>query len=413
MAYEVKIGTMRLGFVVNPIAGMGGRVGLKGTDGVPDLAAKRGAKPLSPSRAREFLDGLKGLSENKVRSFEMVTCRGSMGEDELREVELEASRVVQIPPGNSGAGVMETTSEDTREAVKAFVADRVDLIIFVGGDGTARDVLTALKDIESARNSRSNSPNQSSEASSFHAPPDLGVPSGVKMYSAVFALNPVDAAQIVSLYSEGKAKIAELEVMDIDENAFRNDQLSIRLYGYMKCPYVPLMSQVGKEVSSETIDEEENQKAIAKSIIEGMDPDGLYILGPGTTVRTLAEMLHTKKTTLGVDLLYKGKMIALDADEKTLINEMEKHGVKHTWIVVSPIGRQGMVFGRGNQQISPAILKRVGKTKIIIAATKTKVRDLNGACLKVDTGDKDVDRLLRGYIKVITDYREWRMILVR
>jgi predicted polyphosphate/ATP-dependent NAD kinase len=294
------------------------------------------------------------------------------------------------------------------------MADDVELIIFVGGDGTARDVLSALNEVGSVGDVGRGPRDRVKVASPPPVPPVLGVPSGVKMYSAVFALNPVDAAQIVSLYVEGKAKIAELEVMDIDEDAFRNDQLSIRLYGYMRCLYVPLLSQVGKEVSSDTIDEAENQKAIAKAIIEDMDPDGLYVLGPGTTLKILAEMLNAKKTTLGVDLYYKGKTIAIDANERTIIKEMAiRGGEKNTWIVVSPIGRQGIVFGRGNQQISPAVIDRVGKAHIIIAATKNKLRDLDGGCLKVDTGDKDVDRILHGFIKVITDYREWRMLPVR
>jgi predicted polyphosphate/ATP-dependent NAD kinase len=409
----VKITKMRLGFVVNPIAGMGGRVGLKGTDGVSDEAAKRGAKPVSPTRAEEFLEALKDVSKNEGKSFDIVTCRASMGEDELNAVGVEASRVLPIPHGKSRAGFGKTTSHDTKEAVKAFVRDFVETIIFVGGDGTARDVLTAIKDLESVQERPGNTVSSVKKSSPIQIPPVLGVPSGVKMYSAVFASNPVDAAQMISLFSDKKAKIAELEVVDVDENAFRNDQLSIHLYGYLPCLYVPLMSQTSKEVSSDTIDEIENQKAIAKAIVEDMDPDGLYILGPGTTVKTLAEMLNVKKTTLGVDLFYRGKTVAIDADEKTIIRELEKHEAKYTWIVVSPIGRQGMIFGRGNQQISPTIIKRVGKAHIIVVATKSKVRNLDGGFLKVDTGDKNADRILRGYVKVITDYREWRMLPVR
>jgi len=396
-----------LGFVVNPVAGMGGRVGLKGTDMVVEEAVKRGAKPLSPLRAVEFLEALKRSFERSPVFPDVVTCRGAMGEDELKVAGLKALGILPIPttgmraknshPGHVGSSVYASSAQDTREAVTAFTDQNVDLIVFVGGDGTARDVLDALKELES-----------------FFLPPVLGVPSGVKMYSGVFALNPVNAAEIVALYADGKAGVSELEVMDIDEEAFRSDRLSIRLYGYMKCLYVPMMSQTSKELSPDVVDEKENQKALAKTIIEDMDPDALYILGPGTTLKCLADMLGAKKTLLGVDLYYNGQMIAPDVDEETILREMRKHGGRrNTWIVVSPIGRQGVLLGRGNQQISPRVIKEVGKDHIIAMATKSKVRDLDGGCLKVDTGEKDVDSLLKGYMKVITDYREWRMLQVR
>jgi len=396
-----------LGFVVNPIAGMGGRIGLKGTDGVVGEAVKRGARPLSPQRAVEFLEAVKRSFERSEKFPDVVTCRGAMGEDELRAVGLKVLEVLPIPATDTRAGNHHTndadfrlyasTAKDTKTAVVAFAYRKVDLIVFVGGDGTARDVLDVLKESESP-----------------FVPPVLGVPSGVKMYSGVFALNPVNAAEIATLYADGKAEVGDQEVMDIDEEAFRADRLSIRLYGYMKCLYVPMMSQTSKELSPDVIEEKENQKALAKTIIEDMDANALYILGPGTTVKCLADMLGAKKTTLGVDLYYKGQTIALDVNEETILREMREHGDrKKTWIVVSPIGRQGVLFGRGNQQISPRVLKEVGKDHIIAMATKSKVRDIDGGYLRVDTGEKDVDSLLKGYMKVITDYREWRMLQVR
>nr|MDO8132695.1 ATP-NAD kinase family protein [Candidatus Njordarchaeum guaymaensis] len=398
---------MKLGFLVNPVAGMGGRVGLKGTDEVVKEAVKRGAKPLSPLRAVEFLEALKRSFERKIRFPDVVTCKGAMGEDELKAAGLKAHGVLPIPatgpraegyhPSDITASFYASSAQDTKKAVADFADQKVDLIVFVGGDGTARDVLGVLKKSESA-----------------FLPPALGVPSGVKMYSGVFALNPVNAAEIVALYSDGKAEVSDLEVMDVDEEAFRSDRLSVRLYGYMKCLYVPMMSQTSKELSPDAVDEKENQKALAKTIIEDMDSNALYILGPGTTVKCLVDMLGAKKTTLGVDLYHKGQTIALDVDEETILKEIRKHGGRRrTWIVVSPIGRQGIIFGRGNQQISPKVIREVGKDHIIAMATKTKVRDIDGGYLKVDTGDKDVDRLLNGYLKVITDYREWRMLQVR
>jgi predicted polyphosphate/ATP-dependent NAD kinase len=417
-----------LGLVVNPIAGMGGRVALKGTDGVVEEALKRGAKPVSPFRAVEFLKALKRNLENAGNFPEVITCRGEMGEEETNAAGVKVSQTLQIPlsktirnqqadyseEGSSSSFV--SNADDTKAAVKEFIKWKADIIIFVGGDGTARDVLDALNEsrrqVRLAEKKVNGSANSSRTDSSF--PPVLGVPSGVKMYSGVFALNPVDAAEIVSLFFEGKAEIDELEVMDIDEEAFRSDRLSMRLYGYLKCPYVPMRSQASKEVSPEITDEKENQEAIAKTIVETMNPNGIYLLGPGTTVKSLAELLNVRKTMLGVDVYYKGRVIAADATEETILNELEKHGGgRNTWIIVSPIGRQGIIFGRGNQQISPKIIRKVGKEHIILSATRVKIRDLDGGTLKVDTGDKTVDNMLRGYVKVLTDYREWRMLQIR
>jgi predicted polyphosphate/ATP-dependent NAD kinase len=406
---------------------MGGRVALKGTDGVIQEALKRGAEPVSPSRAVDFLKTLKRSLEITGNFPEIITCWGKMGEEEADSAGVKVSQILRIPlrkrrrneqtdhgeeisPSN-----FDTKADDTKAAVKEFIDCNVNLIIFVGGDGTARDVLDALN--ESKRKVKL--PEKNDKKSTIHDytdssfPPVLGVPSGVKMYSGVFALNPVDAAEIVSLFFEGKAEIEELEVMDIDEEAFRSDRLSMRLYGYMKCPYVPMRSQASKEVSPEITDEKENQEAIAKTIVEVMDPNGIYLLGPGTTVKSLADLLSVRKTLLGVDIYYKGRIVAADASEVTILKELERlGGGRNTWIVVSPIGRQGVIFGRGNQQISPKVIREVSKDHIIFLATRVKIRDLDGGTLKVDSGDKRVDNMLKGYVKVLTDYREWRMLQV-
>ena len=375
---------MKIAFIVNPIAGMGGRVGLKGTDGVLEKAIELGAKPVAPERATEFL---KELKESEVMDkIKIFTCPGQMGEEEAKKVGIN----IEIFPMEKRAT---TTAEDTKQAVKLAVESpyNVDLIVFVGGDGTARDVLDALKERECEI-------------------PVLGVPAGVKMYSGIFAVNPAEAVEVLEAYINGETKITEFEIMDADETAIRSDRFAIRLYGYLKGPYLPMRIQGTKQVSPETADEKENQRAIAKFVIENIKPDAAYILGPGTTVKTLADMLGIKKTVLGVDLYQKGKVIN-DVNEKTLIEKIEDW--KNTWIIVSPIGGQGMIFGRGNQQISPEIIKRVGKEHIIVLATKSKIQRIEGGLLRVDTGDAETDEMLRGYIKVITDYREWRLLPVK
>jgi predicted polyphosphate/ATP-dependent NAD kinase len=184
----------------------------------------------------------------------------------------------------------------------------------------------------------------------------------------------------------------------------------VKLHGFLKGPFVPMRIQGSKQISPETVDEKENQTAIARFIIEEMQPEATYILGPGTTVKRVAEQLGVEKTVLGVDIYRRGKVI-LDVDERTILEEVEDW--QNTWIILSPIGHQGILLGRGNQQISPEITKRVGKQRMIVAATKSKLQSIEGNVLRVDTGNVEADKILKGYIKVVTDYREWRLMQVQ
>jgi predicted polyphosphate/ATP-dependent NAD kinase len=177
----------------------------------------------------------------------------------------------------------------------------------------------------------------------------------------------------------------------------------------MKGPFLPARIQGSKQLSPETVDERDNQTAIAKFVIEEVPADSTWILGPGTTVRRIAELLGAEKTVLGVDIYKNGKAM-LDVDEKGILKKVDDW--KKVWIVLSPIGHQGILLGRGNQQISPDIVAHVGKERIIVAATKSKLQSIEGNVLRIDTGDAEVDKMLRGYIKVVTDYREWRLMRV-
>ncbi len=374
---------MLVGLLVNPIAGMGGRVGLKGTDGVVEEAIRRGALPVAPVRASEFLQTLKQRFKRNS-DLSLIVCPAQMGEDIARSNDIDY-RVVDMTVSDK------TTSEDTVNCVQALYSEGVRLLVFVGGDGTARDILDAIN------------------KGSMEDLLVLGVPSGVKMYSGIFVVNPPDAAEVVGLVKDGGAGIAEFEIMDADEDAFREDRFVIKLYGYMKGPSVPARFQGAKQASPETVNEREAQEAIARYIIEQMIPEGTYILGPGTTVKTIAELLDIQKTTLGVDVYYKGQVFN-DVNETRII-ELVKDFTK-TWIIVSPIGHQGMLFGRGNQQISPGVIERVGRDHIFVISTPAKLKGIEGETLKVDTGDARVDAILRGYIRVITDYNEIRLIKI-
>ncbi len=368
--------SITIGFIVNPVAGMGGAVGLKGTDGETTLrkAVSLGAEPIAPARAELFLSSLGPFSNG----LQILSGAGLMGEIEARNLGLNCRPV--------GERKEETKADDTKNVARSMVESGVDLLIFCGGDGTAKDVMDVV-------NSKV---------------PVLGVPTGVKMHSAVFAVDPESAALITIGFLQGNLPLKEAEVMDVDEEEFRQGRLSARLYGYMLVPYEPMLIQGVKVASPITEDELRNQAAIAIYIIEEiLKPDVVYILGPGTTTRTIADLLNEKKTLLGVDLLWNNKIIAHDAGEREILVAIHE---KKAQIIVTPIGGQGFIFGRGNQQISPRVIREVGVANILVAATKHKIAGLR--CLKVDTGDTELDRKLEGHIKVITDYKEERMVIV-
>jgi predicted polyphosphate/ATP-dependent NAD kinase len=360
---------LRLGFVVNPVAGMGGRVGLKGSDGVETLrrAKELGATESSPARAAEALRHLASLKGK----LEILTYPGEMGEEEARSVGFEPKVLGKIKAG-------ETTSADTKAAVSEMARLNVDLILFAGGDGTARDIFEAIDGNV----------------------PALGIPTGVKIHSGVFAVSPAAAGELAARYLRGEINsVQQSEVMDIDEEAFRENRLSARLYGYLRVPREESYMQGSKEASP--VQEEENLKAIAADLAEEMDPEILYVLGPGSTISSVAEHLGLKKTLLGVDVVQGGKIVAVDVNEDQLLKIVAGKRAK---IIVTVIGGQGFVFGRGNQQISPRIIRAVGRENIVIAATPAKLATLHGKPLLVDTGDPTLDTELTGYTRVVTDY---------
>jgi predicted polyphosphate/ATP-dependent NAD kinase len=357
-----------LGFIVNPIAGMGGAVGLKGTDGkdILEKAINLGAEPVAPARAESFLSKLK-TTQKDVR---LIVGAGLMGETEARKHGY-ACKVF-------GEKRDQTSNEDTVETAKRIVEEGVDLLIFCGGDGTARDVLNAVdKQV-----------------------PVLGVPTGVKMHSAVFAVDPKAAARISSRFLRKQLPLWEAEVMDIDEEAFRRGRVSARLHGYLLTPYEPTLIQVAKMASPMTKDDLRNQAALAVYVIETMEPDVVYIVSAGTTTRTIGDLLDEKKTLLGVDLFCNKKLVAKDVNEKQILEAIKG---KTARIIVTPIGGQGFIFGRGNQQISPRVIRQVGIDNIIVIATENKMKNLKS--LKVDTGDTELDAEFRGTINVVTDYK--------
>jgi predicted polyphosphate/ATP-dependent NAD kinase len=368
----------RLGLIVNPVAGMGGRVGLKGTDGRETLnrAKELGAVSTAPSRAVEALVRLASLKA----SIEIVAYPHEMGEDEAREAGFEPTVIGEIIPGN-------TTSEDTRAAASEMMGLSVDLILFAGGDGTARDIFTSVNG----------------------EVPVLGIPAGVKIQSGVFAINPARAGDITARFMKGDlTTVQELEVMDIDEEAYRDNRLSARLYGYLRVPYEEALVQGSKEATGGS--EEISLEAIASEVVEGMEEGTLYVIGPGTTTRAISEEMGLEKTLLGVDVVENGVLVASDVNEEALLALIEGRRAK---IIVTVIGGQGFILGRGNQQISPEVITRVGVENLIIVASPGKLASLKGRTLLVDTGDPAVDEMLSGYRKVVIGYARRSVYKVR
>ncbi len=358
-----------IGLLVNPVAGLGGRVGLKGSDGPETLAEarRRGAVAEAPGRAIEALRALAG------QGIGIVTYPREMGEDEARSAGLSPRVIGRIVPGA-------TSGDDTRRAARELQNLGVDLLLFAGGDGTARDVQAAVGTGQLA----------------------LGIPAGVKIHSGVFATSPGQAGRLALDVCLGRARgQRDGEVMDIDEEAFRQGRVDARLYGYLRVPDEPSELQAAKTGQAR---EDESLAGIAEDLAERIaaDRERLWLIGPGSTTAAIMQHLGLQGTLLGVDALLGGGICALDAGERELLELLRGRSAK---VVLTVIGGQGYLLGRGNQQLSPAVLRQVGREGLVVAATPGKLATLGGRPLLVDTGAPDLDRSLRGYIRVTTGYR--------
>jgi predicted polyphosphate/ATP-dependent NAD kinase len=365
---------VRIGLVVNPIAGLGGRVGLKGTDGaeVVARALALGAVPVAGARAARALARLR--SDAPAGSSEVLVAPGPMGEEPARAAGLPCTVVGET-------AVEPTSAEDTRRIARSLVEDHdVDVLLFAGGDGTATDVLAAVGT----------------------AVPVVGIPAGVKIHSGVFAVTPEAAGTLAAMFARRAAVgVAEAEVLDLDEDAYRRGEIAPRLVGYLRVPQQRRLVQARK--SATPAGEEAAARAIAVDVVEGMEAGRAYVLGPGTTVRAIAERLGVPKTLVGVDAVRDGRLVVADGAEADLLALLAEGPVS---IVVTPIGGQGFLFGRGNQQIGPALLRAAGRRHILVVATPWKLASLGAQPLRVDTGDPQTDAWLAGHLRVITGYRD-------
>lgn len=363
----------KLGLIINPWAGIGGPAGLKGSDGVETVqrALEAGIEPQSHKRAAIALEALKPFAAQ----LEILCFAGTMGETAARDCGLQATVL--------GAAESEpSTPADTERAAQAIRDAGADLIVFVGGDGTARNMVNALGD-------------------DF---PVLGIPAGVKMHSACFAISPKAGGEVLRRLMAGQlVDLHQREVRDIDEKSFREGRVSTRYYGELLVPeeghFLQAVKNAGREVEELAVAD------IAADMVEELDPDTLYIVGPGSTTLAVLSELGCEGTLLGVDLLRDGQLAAADVGAPEIEKTIEAHDgpVK---ILLTAIGGQGHLIGRGNQQFSPKVLHAVGRDNLIVVATKTKITELGGRPLLVDSGDPELDEAWNGFIRVITGYRD-------
>lgn len=366
----------KLGLIVNPVAGLGGTVALKGSDG-EETAAKAialGAEPKSNSRTKAALEVLVPHQSN----ITIYTVNDEMGEQTAKALGFNTQVVYQ---SNSP-----TTSDDTEAAARLLQQQGVDLILFAGGDGTARNICHAVED----------------------SVPVLGIPAGCKIHSGVYAITPKAAGRVVEMLVKGElVTLSDADVMDIDEVAFRQGTVKAKRYGEMQVPsevrYVQAVKNGGKETDELVLAD------IAAYVVSEMDADTLYVMGSGSTVGAVMEEMGLENTLLGVDLVEDQALVGQDLTAQQLL-ELTKE--RETKLVITLIGGQGHIFGRGNQQLSPALIKAIGRDNIIVVATKTKLQALNGRPLICDTGDSKLDDELSGYIRVTSGFNDHIMYAV-
>lgn len=363
-------GQRAVGIIINPVAGMGGKVGLKGTDG-PSAYMTAVALGALPESSNRMIQALKVL-HTACPDVRVITCQGNMGEDTVRQAGFVPETVIPIAE-------RKTDRMDTIRAVVEMGNSGIDLLIFAGGDGTARDVASVHNG----------------------GYPVIGVPAGVKMQSAVFAVTPGDGGRLACDWLLGKVKNhADAEIMDLDEALYRQGIIASRFHGVLPVPEDRLRLQ-GKKCRSGSMDRE-SQHGIAVEVIRRMKGD-LFIIGPGTTTYATTSLLGEEGTLIGVDAVQNGRVIGRDLSEEQIL---ALTAGKETKLVITPVGGQGFLLGRGNQQISARVIRQVGWKNTLVAATANKLYALKGKPLRVDTGDDALNRSLCGFVRVITGIGE-------
>ena len=384
----------KIGLIINPVAGMGGSVGLKGTDHVVEEALRRGAVPGSEKRAETALRELLPYKD------ELLICTGAghMGGELAQRM---GFRMEVLPAGTdtgaaktpadtdilaASAFCFATAGSDTIALGKRLLNEQADLLLFAGGDGTARDIYQAV----------------GTELVC------VGIPAGVKIHSPVYAKNPGAAGKLAAMWMSGRIKrYEEKEVLDIDEDAYRSGHINTALYGYLKIPAERALTQNRKAPTP--LSDEAAIESIAYEVTDHMEPDVVYLVGAGTTTRGVMKKLGLPNTLIGVDVVENGKVLENDAYGERILSHIRGKRAK---LILTVTGGQGFLFGRGNQQLTPEVIRTVGKENLIILATSSKLAELRGNPLLVDTGDDALNEELCGYYRVITGYKEYTVCRV-
>jgi predicted polyphosphate/ATP-dependent NAD kinase len=374
---------IKIGFIVNPIAGMGGAVGLKGTDGVYEKAVELGAKPKSSARSFETIKEFIKMYDSD-KEINWFTCSDDMGENELKKVGVKNYEIIYEPKSDL------STFKDTLNACKKFLSLNVDIILFCGGDGTARDIVSVIK----------------------KKIPILGIPSGVKMHSAVFGINPQASAKMLNEYILGHLRVGESEIIDLDEKLYRKGIWKVKLFDTANGLIEPTYIQVGKAVFSE-ISETDVKDELTEHILDEIkeNKDVLYLFGSGGTIDYIAGKIGVKNSLLGIDAVINLKTIGIDLNENEILDLLDKYSkVK---VILSPIGAQGFILGRGNLQLSPKVIKKIGIENLIVISTPAKI--LATPFIRVDTGDKALDEKFVEYemLMVVIGYRLSRVMRIQ
>ncbi|MEZ5560777.1 MAG: NAD(+)/NADH kinase [Pseudomonadales bacterium] len=370
---------LKIGLLINPVAGIGGPTALKGSDGaaIQALAAQRGGLGRGEQRAmralaaaREVLDEVRWLSWG-----------GAMGERVLRELGIRS----QVLGGGEGA----TDAADTRAAARRIIAEGADLLVFSGGDGTARDILDAVD----------------------QNVPVLGIPAGVKMHSGVFATTPENAGAILCrLVRGGLVRAGHAEVRDLDEDALRQGIVRPRFYGELAVPEMGGFLQHTKEGGREN-----ELLALEEIVADTVDSlgatPGLYLLGPGSTLAAIKRSLGLDGTLIGFDAVYIAAgqgpaQVGSDLDAAGIERCLDRYGAGHVEVLLSFTRGQGFLIGRGNQQLTPALLRRIGRHRLRVVGTRSKLLSLEGRPLLLDSNDPELDQEWSGLVEVVTGYED-------
>lgn len=355
---------MKVGFFVNPLAGFGLTSNRKGSDGL---------KLTSVEESSSFRKAQKLISLLKGEDIFYYTPQGTMGSDILQESGVTQLEVITRPGP-------ETTAKDTINFIEALCRRDAELIIFVGGDGTARDVLSA-------------------NACDL---PAIGVPAGIKMYSSVFSINVESASRLIKSISDGHYDVRKCEVVDIDEQKFGLGKLDIMLYGELSTPVSQYMVSQSKAEYSQV-----NSEGISEYLGEKMEPGKCYIIGPGSTCKSVLPSSEQQTNLLGVDILIDSKVVVSDADERTIFHFASE---RESFIIVSPIGGQNFLLGRGNRQISGRVVESVGWDHVWVISSQEKLREM--ANLFVDI-DNSTSITIPKFIKVLYGYGRFKVLPVK